>query len=68
MATVGGMLIPRIGAADPLLAGLIVTAGAARPLEEAIVAQLTYLANGDGTISPEEQVAIDDFVVTTPLH
>ena len=57
--SLGGMLIPRIGAADPTLAGLIVLAGAARPLEEAIVAQARYLAAADGTISPDEQQAID---------
>ena len=53
--SLGGMLIPRIAAADPTIAGLIVLAGAARPLEEAIVAQTRYLAMVDGTISPEEQ-------------
>ena len=53
------MLVPRIWAADPAIAGLIVLAGAARPLEEAIVAQTRYLAAADGMISPEEQRAID---------
>jgi dienelactone hydrolase len=57
--SLGGMLIPRIAAADPTVAGLIVLAGAARPLEEAIVAQTRYLAKADGTISPEEQHGID---------
>jgi hypothetical protein len=57
--SLGGMLIPRIGTADPTIAGLIVLAGAARPLEEAIVAQTRYLAVADGTISPEEQQGID---------
>jgi uncharacterized protein len=57
--SLGGMLIPRIGAADPTITGLIVLAGAARPLEEAIVAQTRYLTMADGTISAEEQQAID---------
>lgn len=35
-------------------------AGAARPLERAIVEQTTYLANADGTVTPAEQQAIDD--------
>ena len=48
--SLGGMLIPRIGTADPTIAGLIVLAGAARPLEEAIVAQTRYLTMADGTI------------------
>jgi alpha-beta hydrolase superfamily lysophospholipase len=57
--SLGGMLIPRIGAADPTIAGLIVLAGAARPLEEAMVAQTKYLAAADGTISADEQQDID---------
>ena len=60
--SLGGMLIPRIGTADPSLAGLIVLAGAARPLEEAIVAQTRYLASADGTISADEQQRIDGAV------
>lgn len=57
--SLGGMLIPRIGTADSALAGLIVMAGAARPLEDAIAAQTRYLALADGTISPAEQQTID---------
>jgi dienelactone hydrolase len=58
--SLGGMLIPRIGAADPSLAGLIVMAGAARSLEDAIVEQTRYIAMADGVISPEEQARIDE--------
>jgi alpha-beta hydrolase superfamily lysophospholipase len=57
--SLGGMLIPRIGIADPTIAGLIVLAGAARPLEEAITVQTRYLAMADGSISSEEQLGID---------
>jgi dienelactone hydrolase len=57
--SLGGMLIPRIGTAESTIAGLIVLAGAGRPLEEAVVAQTRYLAAADGTISPEEQQGID---------
>ena len=57
--SLGGMLIPRIAAANPSLAGVIVMAGAARPLEQAIVEQTRYIANADGTIAPEEQAQID---------
>jgi dienelactone hydrolase len=57
--SLGGMLIPRIAAADPSVAGLIVLAGAARPLEDAIVEQTEYLANADGTVTPAEQQTID---------
>jgi hypothetical protein len=58
--SLGGMLIPRIAAGDPSLAGLIVMAGAARPLEQAILEQTQYIATADGRITPEEQTQIDD--------
>jgi len=58
--SLGGMLIPRIAAAAPSAAGFIVMAGAARPLEQAILEQLQYLANADGSVTPDEQKAIDD--------
>ena len=51
---------PRIAAADPKLTGAIVMAGAARPIERAVLEQTTYLANADGVVTPEEQKAIDD--------
>jgi dienelactone hydrolase len=57
--SLGGMLVPRIATADPTIAGLIVMAGPARPLEEAIVAQSRYIAGADGTISPDEQQGLD---------
>jgi dienelactone hydrolase len=58
--SLGGMLVPRIAAADPKLAGAIVMAGAARPLEDAIVEQTKYLANADGVVTPAEQSQIDE--------
>lgn len=57
--SLGGMLAPRIAAGDPSIAGLIVLAGAVKPLEQAIVDQTRYLALLDGKISPEEQTTID---------
>jgi dienelactone hydrolase len=57
--SLGGMLVPRIAQADPTVNGWIVMAGAARPLEEAILEQSRYLAAADGTISGEEQSTID---------
>lgn len=58
--SLGGMLAPRIGAADPALAGLIVLAGATRPLEDAVVMQTRYLAALDGEVSDVERVQIAD--------
>jgi dienelactone hydrolase len=58
--SLGGLLIPRIGAADPALAGLIVMAGPARSLEEAMLEQTKYVAMADGAVSPDEQARIDE--------
>jgi dienelactone hydrolase len=56
--SLGGMLAPRIAAADPSIAGLIVMAGATKPLEQAIVEQMRYLATLDGTVTAEEEAAL----------
>jgi dienelactone hydrolase len=53
--SLGGMLIPRIGARDPRLAGLIVLAGAAKPLEDIILQQVAYLDAADGQVTDEEK-------------
>ena len=57
--SLGGMLVPRIVSANGTVAGAIVLAGAARPIEVALVEQSRYIAMLDGTISPEEQQQID---------
>jgi dienelactone hydrolase len=57
--SLGAMLIPRIWLADPSIAGVIVLAGPARPLQDAIVAQSRYLAGADGTTSADEQQGIE---------
>src|SRR5438270_11204510 len=41
--SLGGYLAPRIGAADPQMRGLIILAGSARPFEEVILDQMTYV-------------------------
>lgn len=41
--SLGGYVAPRIGAADPELAGLIVMAGLTRPLEDAMLEQVQYI-------------------------
>lgn len=57
--SLGGMLIPRIGAADSTLAGLIVLAGTTRPLEDVITEQYTYIFSLDGQLSDAEQKQLD---------
>jgi len=56
--SLGGTLVPRIAAGYPSLAGAIVMAGAASPIDELIVQQVRYLARVDGAVSPEEEAAI----------
>jgi dienelactone hydrolase len=55
--SLGGMLAPRIGAADPALAGLIILAGATRPLLDAAREQLAYLGSlNPGGVSVDEGI------------
>jgi dienelactone hydrolase len=56
--SLGGMLVPRIAAAGPPVAGFIVMAGAARPIQQAVVEQARYLAQADGVTSADEQAQI----------
>ena len=66
--SLGGMLLPRIGAADAQsaglpadakIAGLISMAGPVQPMEDKILEQVTYLASLDGEVSEEEQANLD---------
>ena len=57
--SLGGMLVPRIAAAGPPVAGFVVMAGAARPIPQAVVEQARHLARADGATSVEEQAQID---------
>lgn len=52
--SLGGTLAPRIAEQSDNLAGLIILAGAARPLEDLLVEQTGYLVNLDGTVTPQE--------------
>jgi fermentation-respiration switch protein FrsA (DUF1100 family) len=52
--SLGGMLAPRIAAQDHRIAGLIILAGNARPLEDLILEQALYLANISGTTQSDQ--------------
>lgn len=56
--SLGGMLAPRIADEADGVAGLVLLAGAARPLEELILEQSTYLAERDGTVTAEEEAEL----------
>ena len=57
--SLGGMLVPRIGAADPAIAGLVSMAGAAGELSATMSRQARYIAKADGVVTPDEQKGID---------
>jgi dienelactone hydrolase len=61
--SLGGMLVPRIGAADRegQIAGFVVFAGATRPFEDEFLRQYEYLFGLDGQITPVEQKQLDEF-------
>jgi dienelactone hydrolase len=57
--SLGGTLAPRIGARDSGVAGLVVMAGAARPLQDLIVDQVNYLAELDSTVTGSERARLE---------
>ena len=57
--SLGGMLIPRIGAKDAQIAGLITLAAPTRPFEDLFLEQTIYLTSLDRTVSESEQKLID---------
>lgn len=52
--SLGGMLIPRIAAADDRLAGFIILAGTSRPFEEILLEQMEYVLAADDGLSAED--------------
>ena len=52
--SLGGTLLPRLAERDSALAGLVLMAAAARPLEDLIVEQVAYVASLDGEVDPDE--------------
>jgi dienelactone hydrolase len=56
--SLGGMLAPRIAAADGRLAGLVLVAAPALPLEDKVVMQARYLASLSRTVDPQAMAAL----------
>lgn len=54
----GGTALPRIGKAEPAIAGFVSLAGSARPLEDVILEQVRYLVASDGRETEDEKAAI----------
>ena len=57
--SLGGMLIPRIGMSDRKIAGFIVMAGTARPLEDVILEQMLYVTASDGVVSEQGNAQLE---------
>ncbi len=58
--SLGGMAVPRIVAARPGLAGAILMAGNARPLQDLVPEQIRYLAGLDGEIDATEAASLKE--------
>jgi len=57
--SLGGMLAPRMATADKQVAGIIIAAGTAQPLQNVIVQQLRYIASLPGGNSDEMKKQIE---------
>jgi dienelactone hydrolase len=58
----GGMLAPRVAAAEPAVAGLVILAGGAQPLQWAAVRQFRYLASLDPATAAASEPLIETVV------
>lgn len=56
----GGMLAPRIGKRDSEIAGYVLLAAATRPIEDAMIEQLSYIASLDGAVGEDEKKQLDE--------
>ena len=59
--SLGGMLAPRIGVRDAGLAGLVILAGATRPLEDLMVEQMTYLFSISGLSEEQQKARLEEY-------
>ncbi len=57
--SLGGTVAPRIAQADPKLAGLVILAGATRPLEDLMLEQTRYLLLLGGASAAEAQAKLE---------
>jgi dienelactone hydrolase len=57
--SLGALVAPQIGARDSGIAGLILLAGNARPLEDLVLEQITYIRSLKGELTDEDREALD---------
>jgi dipeptidyl aminopeptidase/acylaminoacyl peptidase len=58
--SLGGMLIPRIAQKSNQIAGFVIMAGTARPLEDVIYEQFAYIFSLDGQLSEDEKNKLNE--------
>lgn len=58
--SLGAMLAPMISESTEAEKGFVTLAAPSRPLEDLVLEQYNYLANLDGSVTTEEQKALDD--------
>ncbi|MFH1942134.1 MAG: alpha/beta fold hydrolase [bacterium] len=57
--SLGGMVVPRIGTADPNIEGFIILAGTTRALEDIIIEQIAYIASLKPNLSKSDSAQIN---------
>ncbi len=57
--SLGGMLVPRIAAANASIRGFVVMAGTARPLEDVVLEQIRYLRSLSDNLTEREESEIE---------
>lgn len=57
--SLGGYIVPRIGKLGSKIAGFIIMAGTARPLEDVVLEQFTYVFSLDGVITDAEKTSLE---------
>jgi dienelactone hydrolase len=57
--SLGALMAPRVGSRNPSLAGLVLLAGNARPLEDLILEQIIYIYSLKGDLSDRDKEALD---------
>jgi fermentation-respiration switch protein FrsA (DUF1100 family) len=57
--SLGALVAPQIGARDPAIAGLVLLAGNARPLEDLVLEQITYIKSLKGELTDKDREQLD---------
>lgn len=58
--SLGGLVAPRIAQADPGVAGIIIMAGATRPIEDLMLEQTRHILSLDGELSADDKTKLAD--------